>query len=448
MKHYLKLLGCMVVGMLFALSVMAQEGTPPGKVLFTNTSIFDGKSEKLAKPMSVLVEGNRISRIATFIPATGDAQVIDGGGRVLMPGLMDMHVHLTWNQGIGEFLDSTLDYVAALALVEAKNTLMRGITTVRDTGGPAKGIQRAIDEGHHVGPRIYVAGAGIGMTSGHTDFRSRNVFPRQLGGPGVTELEMLRGTVIADGVPEVLSASREQFRQGSDFLKLMAGGAVSGLRDPLDVTEYSPEEIQAAVGEAKRWNSYVAVHAYTDQAITNALNAGVMAVEHGNLTSESTMKLLVNKGAFLNAQTSVYLTPLPEGFSDAQRARQKKAADGLDTMMKLASKHKAKITFGTDLVGSLGVKASQLDELTNRLEWFTPVEILRQATSVAGELAALSGARNPYPGKLGVVEEGALADLLLVDGNPLENLNLLQDPEKNLLVIMKDGVIYKNTLER
>jgi len=416
------------------------------RILITNVNVFDGTSDQLAMGKDVLIEGNLIKEIGRNLVAADGVTVIDGGDRTLMPGLIDGHVHLSWNSGIHQFLDSHPDYVASLALAEAHSTLMRGFTTVRDTGGPVMGISQAIDEGYHAGPRIYAAGAAIGMTSGHGDFRSRNLRPRQLGGPSVTSLESLGGTVFADGVPEVLSASREQFRQGAQFLKMFVGGAVTGLRDPLDIAEYSPEEIKAAADEAKRWNTYLSVHAYTDRSIESALKAGAMSIEHANLITDSTMKLLVDKGAFLSVQTGFFLAPIPAGFSDAQRARQQEAAEGLDNMMRLARKHDAKITFGTDFVGSLQIKEKQLEELSNRTRWFTPAEILRQATSVTGELMTLSGQRNPYPGKLGVIEEGALADLLLFDGNPLENIELMTDPENNLMLIMKDGVIYKNKL--
>ncbi len=322
---------------------------------------------------------------------------------------------------------------------------MRGFTTVRDTGGQVMGVSQAIDEGHHVGPRIYASGAAIGMTAGHGDFRSRNTRPRQLGGPAETELERLGMTVFADGVPEVLSASREQFRQGAQFLKIFAGGAVTGLRDPLDIAEYSVEELRAAAEEAQRWNTYLAVHAYTDRSVANALEAGALSIEHANLITEPTMKLMARKGAFLSAQTGFFLAPIPESFSAAQKARQQEAAEGLDRMMKLARQHRVKIAFGTDFVGSLAAKAAQPLEFINRTRWFTPLEILRQATSINAELIALSGPRNPYPGRLGVIEPGALADLVLVDGNPLDDIALMTEPQKNFVLIMKDGVVYKNT---
>jgi imidazolonepropionase-like amidohydrolase len=188
------------------------------------------------------------------------------------------------------------------------------------------------------------------------------------------------------------------------------------------------------------------VHAYTDRSIASALSAGAMSIEHANLITEPTMKLLARKGAFLSVQTGFFLAPIPDSFSDAQKARQQEAAEGLENMMELAKKYKVKIAFGTDLVGSMEVKATELEEFTNRTKWFAAVEILRQATSINGQLIALSGPRNPYPGKIGVIEQGALADLLLVDGNPLENIELMTDSEKNFVLIMKDGMIYKNTL--
>jgi imidazolonepropionase-like amidohydrolase len=442
--HYL--LSIIAVAAICVLPTDSDAQEEINRILITNVNVFNGLSDKLALNQDVLVEGNLIQKIGQDLAKAEGATVIDGGGHTLMPGLIDAHVHLIWNTGVGRLLDGYPDYIAALGLVEAENTLMRGFTTVRDTGGQVMGISQAIDEGYHIGPRIYAAGAAIGMTSGHADFRSRNLRPRQLGGPVETELERLGMTVFADGVPEVLSASREQFRQGAQFLKIFAGGAVTGLRDPLDIAEYSQEELNAAAGEAKRWNTYLAVHAYTDRSIASSLSAGAMSIEHANLITEPTMKLLAKKGAFLSVQTGFFLAPIPDSFSDAQKARQREAAEGLENMMELAKKYKVKIAFGTDLVGSMGVKATELQEFTNRSKWFTAVEILRQATSINGQLIALSGPRNPYPGKIGVIAQGALADLLLVDGNPLENIGLMTDSDKNFVLIMKDGMIYKNTL--
>lgn len=411
-------------------------------VLFKNVNIFDGEQPKLSMGMQVLVQGNKISKISESIVAPAGAKVIDGKGKTLTPGLIDAHVHLMWNMSPYALMDGQPDYISARSLKEAENTLMRGFTTIRDTAGQVFGVQRAINEGLFIGPRIYGSGAGISMTSGHGDLRMLNTLPRQMGGSPESEVERIGMVIIADGVPEVLTATRMQFRKGADFAKLFIGGAVSGLRDPLDISEFSFDEIKAAADEAKRWNSYLAVHGYTDDAIKTALEAGAMSIEHGNLLSEETIKLIKKKGAYLSTQTGVYLGEAPADWNPDQVAKQQAAKNGLANMFKLAKKHKLKLALGTDLIGA--AKPEQSKELSNRLEWFSPAEILIQATSNNAELLAMSGPRNPYPGKLGVIQEGAYADILLIDGNPLENLHLIDEPEKNIAVIMKDGVIYKD----
>ena len=431
----------------FTMPAMAQEAKPVSKVLITNAKILDSNKGTIAEGMSLLVEGNKISKIAKSIPAPDGATVIDAKGRTLTPGLIDAHVHLMWNMGEVQLAYSSPDYIAALTLAEAKATLMRGYTSVRDTAGQVLGVKKAIDQGFFEGPRIWGCEAGIGMTAGHIDLRQYSQQPRLLGGPEWTAYEAMGVAVLADGVPEALAAARLQMRKGAAFLKTFTSGAVSGLYDPLDITEGSFDEIKAIVDEAKRWNTYVAIHSYNDAGTQLGLRAGAMSVEHANLLTEETLKLIAEKGAFLSTQTGVYLQPAPSGWTEDQKAKQKQAADGLDSLFTLAKKYKVKIALGTDLVASMEAKKLQAFELTNRLKWFTPAEILKQATVNNAELLSWSGPRNPYPGKLGVIEEGALADLLLVDGNPLENLKLFNEPEKNLLVIMKDGKIFKNTVK-
>jgi len=423
---------------------IAQDTGAP--ILIKNVNVFDGKGDQLAEGMSVLVEGNKITSVAKSISAPSGVTVIDGGGRTLTPGFIDAHTHLIWNLGVYQHFNTPMDYQAALALIEAKNTLMRGFTSIRDVGGSVWGVKRSIDEERFPGPRIYSSGAAIGMTSGHGDFRTINSLPRQLGGPAETEVERIGISVFADGVPEMLSASRMQFRNGAHFLKIFVGGAVSGMYDPLDVMEYSFEEVKAAADEADRWNTYLAVHTYTDRASRQAIEAGAMTLEHANLMTEETVKLAVEKGIYISPQTGFFLAPAPDTFTPAQIARQKEAADGIDNLMRACKKYNAKVLFGNDLVASFETKKLQLEEFTHRTKWFSNAEILKQATAINGEVLALSGPRNPYPGKLGVIEEGALADLLLINGNPLEDISILTKPEEGLALIMKDGKIYKNTI--
>jgi len=431
---------------LFNLMLFAQE-KPKKITLFTNVHVFDGKSEQLIKDVNVLIEGNLIKEIGKGITAPQGAEVIEANGLTLMPGLIDAHVHLSLNMGFLTMYNQLPDYLAGRTFAEAKNTLMRGFTSVRDTGGEVLGIKRAIDEGYAVGPRIWASGAGISMTAGHADLRPPTQRPRQLGGPAWTEGEYNGGTVIADGVPEVLSAARLQMRKGAAFIKMFTSGAVSGMYDPLDIGEYSFEEIKAAADEAKRWNTYLAVHTYNDKGTRIALEAGAMTIEHASLMTEETMKLLVEKGAFLSTQTGVFLSDPPESWSEATKNRQRQAKEGLDNMFKLAKKYNAKILIGSDYVDNGEQKKEQSYELSNRLPWWTAPEILKQATSGNAEVLYFSGPRNPYPGKLGVIEKDAFADILLIKGDPTKDLTLFHDSENNIQLIMKDGEIYKNTLK-
>ena len=447
MKKLLKAILGFLISASLVLPAMAKKAEDTSWVLITNVSIFDGKSEDLASAMSVLVENNKIAKIAASISAPAGATVIDGGGRTLTPGFIDAHTHLWWNLGVSEHFYTPLDYQGALALVEAENTLMRGFTTIRDVGGSVFGVKRAIDEGYFPGPRIYAAGAAISMTTGHGDFRAPTTRPRMMGGPSETEAEEAGLIIFADGVPEVLTASRMQFRKGAHFLKMFVGGAVSGLYDPLDIAEYSMDELKAAVGEAERWNTYVAVHTYTDASTRMAIEAGVKSLEHCNLLEEDTVKLAAKKGVFISTQAALFMSPAPPSFSPAQVKRQQQAKEGLDHLMKASRKYKAKVLFGTDMVASMESKKAQVTEFTLRTGWFSNAEILRQATSINAEVLELSGPRNPYPGKLGVIEEGAFADLLLINGNPIADIEILTKPEENLALIMKDGKIYKNTLD-
>jgi imidazolonepropionase-like amidohydrolase len=425
----------------------AQEKSEKNVILITNANIFDGNSDALQTGVSVLIEGNLIKQIGTSIKAPKGATVIDAGGRTLTPGLIDAHVHLNWNMSPGAMFNSPPDFITSMTLVEAKATLMRGYTSVRDISGQVAGVRMAIDQGYFDGPRIWSSGAGLTMSSGHGDVKTNYTLPRQLGGAPWTDVEFMGISVTADGVPEVLSAARLQFRKGANFIKMYTSGAVSGVYDPLDIAEYSFDEIKAAADEAKRWNTYLAVHTYNDKGTQLALEAGAMSIEHATIITEPTAKLIAEKGAFLSTQTGIYLSEPAPDWSEDQKSKQLAAKEGLDNLFILAKKYNLKIALGTDLVGAPELKKDQAHELSNRLKWFTPAQILHQATASNAELLSWSGPRNPYPGKLGVIEEGAFADILLVNGNPLENLKLFDNPEENLVLIMKDGKIYKNTVK-
>lgn len=415
-------------------------------VLFQNVRVFDGTSREASTPCNVRVEGNVITKISTNGAGShGGAQVVSGGGRVLMPGLIDAHWHaLLCSLSPQELLMADVSYIHLVAGREAGRTLMRGFTTVRDVGGPSFGLKRAIDEGKLLGPRIFPSGAMISQTSGHGDFRPRQLIPSQ---PMqcLCQSDASGMTAIADGVPSVLRVVREQLMLGATQIKLCAGGGVASEYDPIDVTQFTEEELRAAVTAADDWGTYVTVHAYTPNSIRRSVRAGVRCIEHGHLMDEETAALLADKGIwvcmqpFLDDEDAVPVHPL-------QRPKQMLIVNGTDTTYRLAKKYRFKLAFGTDTLFSAKLLDRQGAQLAKLSRWFENHEVLKMATFVNGELLATCGARNKYAGKLGVVQEGALADLVLVDGNPLEKLDLIADPEKNFLVIMKDGVVYKNLL--
>jgi imidazolonepropionase-like amidohydrolase len=419
-------------------------------ILINNVQIFNGKEEKTTTG-NVLIVGNLISRISsTPIPTnkSADVQIIDGKGKFLMPGLINAHVH-TMMQSIPlqVAIMADIGYVNLVAASEAEKELLRGFTAVRDLGGNSFSLKLAIDQGLAKGPRIYPSGATISQTGGHGDFGLPTDVPRQIGAP-LSYMEKTNMTIIADGADQVLMRTREQLRQGASQIKLMAGGGVSSNYDPLDVAQYSDEEFKAAVLAAENWGTYVTVHAYTPKAITSAINAGVKCIDHGQLIDEPTARLMAEKGIWLSLQPFLDdedAIPMPEGSPN--RKKQIEMSNGTDNAYALAKKYKVKTAFGTDVLFDPKLATRQGKQLAKLTRWYTPFEVLKMATSTNAELLALSGPRNPYPNKLGVIEEGAYADMILVDGNPIQNIKLIEDPAKNFLLIMKDGVVYKNTIK-
>lgn len=429
-----------------AASFAQQPAPPPNLTLFENVRIFDGKSAELSAPSHVLVRGNTIARISTHpIAPEAGTTVIAGGDRVLMPGLIDAHWHaMLARLSPAMLLSSGVGYMNLQAGDEATATLMRGFTTIRDLGGPAFDLKRAIDEGILPGPRIYPSGAMLTVTSGHGDFRQLSDLPRRMGS-ATTRVEQLGGSMIADSPDEVRLRVREQLMQGASQIKLTAGGGVASPFSPLDVTTFNEDELHAAVEAAENWGTYVCTHAYTPASIQRAIAAGVKVIEHGHLMDEPTARLMAEKGIWLSTQPFVDLSGAA-ALGPANQARMKQVVSGTERVYALAKKYKIKTAFGTDILFSQALAARQGHMLVDLTRWYTPAEALIMATSTNAELLTMSGLRNPYPGKLGVIEEGALADLLLVDGNPLEDIALVADPDKNFLVIMKDGRIYKKAL--
>jgi imidazolonepropionase-like amidohydrolase len=417
--------------------------------LFQNVRIFDGTSAALSAPSNVLVRGNRIEKISPDpIPTDkrGDTVVIDGAGRTLMPGLIDAHTHIMFaTVPQAALLTADIGFVNVAAVKAANDMLMRGFTSIRDLGGPVFGLKRGIDTGLVPGPRIWPCGAFISQTGGHGDFRLPNDLPARPGDH--TYAERIGASAIADSADMVRQRVREQLALGATQIKMMAGGGVSSNFDPLDVTQYSAGELRAGVDAAENWGTYVAVHAYTPRAVKQAIDAGVKCIEHGNLLDETTAKLMAGNGIWwcLQPFTDDRPSTFPEGSPN--RLKQLEMFAGTDTAYQLARKFKVKTAWGTDILFSPENAAHQGGMLSKMVRWYSPAEALRMATSGNADLLALSGKRNPYPGKLGVVEEGALADLLLVDGDPLADIKLVEDPAKNFLVIMKDGKVFKNTLK-
>jgi len=420
-------------------------------ILINNVEIFNGKDEKTTIG-NVLIVGNLIKTIsANPIPTDRSANttIIDGKGKFLMPGLIDAHVHLTMESiPLQLAMISDIGYVNLVAADAAGKQLMRGFTTGRDMGGAVFSLKKAIDQGIVKGPRIYPSGATISQTGGHGDFGMPTDVPKQIGAP-LSYFEKTGMTIIADGADQVLMRTREQLRLGASQIKLMAGGGVASSYDPLDVAQFTEAEIKAAVDAADNWGTYVAVHAYTPKAITAAVQAGVKCIEHAQLMDDATAQLLAQKGIWLSLQPFLDdedANPQPEGSEN--RKKQLEMTKGTDNAYTLAKKYKIKTAWGTDCLFDAKLATRQGAQLAKLTRWYTPYEILKMATSTNAQLLALSGPRNPYPeGKLGVIEQGAYADLLLVDGNPIKNIKLVEDPEKNFLIIMKDGVIYKNVVQ-
>lgn len=407
------------------------------RIAFTRAQLFDSRRGSLNPDATVIVEHGRIADVLFGFAAIEDARVIDVGGRTLMPGLIDAHVHVTATHH--DFLRLSCT-PASLITAQAKDILEsmldRGFTTVRDAAGADYGLVEALERGHLQGPRLLIAGQAISQTGGHGDIRPKTA--RQLMCP-CAGLGLL-GT-IADGVGEVRRAAREQIRNGAHQIKIMAGGGVSSPTDPIDGTQYSDEELRALCEEAEAANLYAMAHAYSPRSITRAVRAGVRSIEHGNLLDEAAAREMARHGAWLVPTLATYdslaregasLGWLPSMLEKLEQVGQK----GIESL-RVARAEGVGIGFGTDLLGHM--HDDQSNEFTLRLPALTAVEILQSATSVNARLLGLEG-------KLGVIERGAWADLLVVDGDPTQDLTLLQRQGAHLSVVMKGGHFVRNRL--
>ncbi len=402
-----------------------------------NAAVLDPEAGSLAEGQAVVVEDGRVVEVAPAAAVrAGDATVLDVGGRTVMPGLIDCHVHVNAaTADLGALEEWSPAYLTARAAGILRGMLDRGFTTVRDVAGADYGIAAAVAEGLLPGPRVIFGGKALSQTGGHGDSR----------GPGRVVLDQHPCaptlTVIADGVTEVRTAAREQLRKGAHHVKVMLSGGVASPTDRIDSTQYSMEELRAVVEEARAANRYVTGHAYTAAAVNRGLEAGVGCIEHGNLMDESSVELFKRTGAFYVPTLATYAALAAEGLDHGMPADQHaKVYEVLDAglgALELAHRAGLPIVYGTDLLG--GMHRRQLTELTIRSEVQPAADVLRSATTVAARLLGLEG-------RVGVVAPGAFADLLVVDGNPLEDLGVLTDPARTLQLVMAAGRVHRNDL--
>ena len=406
--------------------------------LFRHGRIFDGADEELLEDVEVLVEGSRIVEVSEVPIRSGTAEVVDIRGRTLMPGLIDAHFHaIAASPDLGAVEHMPPSLIAQHARANLEATLQRGFTTVRDAAGADYGLSRAIEAGLIAGPRLFYSGHALSQTGGHGDFRSYE------SGPAICScgLGARHFSTVADGVPEVRRAAREELRRGATQIKIMGSGGVSSPSDPISNLQYSEEEIRAAVWEAHSWGTYVMAHVYTPEAIRRCVEYGVRSVEHANLIDAGTAAFAAERGAFVVPTLATYESL---GRRGAALGLPRVSLDKLGTVsdagvasLEILRDAGVKTGFGTDLLGAM--HEDQLTEFGIRARALPSAEILRQATSVNAELLGRSG-------EIGTVAPGALADLVVVDGDPVADLGVLSGRGERVSLVMKGGRVFKRTL--
>jgi imidazolonepropionase-like amidohydrolase len=404
-----------------------------------NARVFDSARGVLRERATVVIEGERIAAVTSEPIQVDDAACIDAGGRAVLPGLIDAHVHVVAaSHDLVALAQQPPSLVGAHSGAIMRGMLHRGFTTVRDAAGADFGLQAAVEQGLYEGPRLFIAGFPISQTGGHADMRPKGV----RGAPMFCSCAGI-GLVgaIADGVGEVRRAVREQVRNGANHIKIMAGGGISSPTDPLEGTQFSMEELRAAVEEAEAANLYALAHAYSPRAVTRAAQAGVRSIEHGNLIDEATAREMKRHGTYLVPTLSTYAALAAEGqrlgWSAAMLEKLASVQSRGIEAVRIARAEGVPVVFGTDLLGHM--HAQQSGEFGLRLGAMSPVEALQSATIVAARLMRLEG-------QVGELVPGAFADLLIVDGDPTQDLTPLMQPEAGIRLLMKGGRIVRDGL--
>jgi imidazolonepropionase-like amidohydrolase len=400
-------------------------------LLLENACLLDVEAGAIREGSSVLVDGERIAEVSDRPIVARDVQRVDLAGRTLMPGLIDAHVHCAiTTMNLAAMTSRPVTLVAHEAGRILGGMLRRGFTTVRDAGGADYGLAQAVERGLVLGPRLFYAGRVLSQTGGHGDLTPREDAPRLC----ACHIQSSGFSHVADGVAAVRKAAREELRRGASHVKIMASGGVASPSDPIWNLQYSAEEMRAIVEEAEGWRTYAMAHAYTPEAIRRAVDAGVRTIEHGNLIDRATARHMQAKGAYL-VPTLVTYFAIDElgrklGFPAVSQAKVKDVLDQGLGSLEIAREAGLAMGFGTDLLGETHDQQSR--EFALRARVLPPAEVIRSATLVNAAILNKTG-------ELGVIAPGALADLLVVDGDPLTNLSLLAEPEKHLAAVVKGG---------
>jgi imidazolonepropionase-like amidohydrolase len=442
-RNFLAGLGSAAVAGALPRSAKAQ--AEPSKILLRQARLFDGQSDTLAVGVQVLIDANRIVAVdKSNNPPPSDAMVIDCGDRVLTPGLIDAHWHTIYAAvPLQVLMMGDPGIIFATSTAEAERTLLRGFTTVRDLGGPIFTFKQAIDTGIIPGPRIFPSGTMITTSGGHADLRMPFEIPAREGRLSLSET--MGAASIVDDVGDLKRRIREQLVQGASQIKLVGGGGVSSPRSPLDMSTFSEEEIRAGAEVARDWNTYVTVHAYAPTTVQRAIAGGAACVEHAHLMDENTARMFADKNVWLSTQP--FLTTADAGpLTGPSADRIKQLFAGTPKVYEYVKKYGIKTAWGSDVLFTPELTPRQNTMLSHLANWYSNAQALRMATSGNADLLALSNLRTPYAGKLGVIEKDALADMLVWDGNPLDDLKIVEDPQRNLSVVIKDGHVFKNTL--